>query len=75
MTRVGRPGLSLRRPVFEPPDRTPEQRARLNLLIDANLKDWAKGFASRRQTTVTAIITDHLVKLRDMETSADVEQI
>lgn len=42
-------------------------RSRLNLVLEANLKDWAKHYARRNGTTVTRIIIDHLKYLRDRE--------
>ena len=40
---------------------------RLNLVIDPELKEWAHAYASRKHTTLTAIITDHLISIRDKE--------
>lgn len=40
---------------------------RLNLVIDPELKEWAHAYASRKHTTLTNIVTDHLVALRDNE--------
>lgn len=44
-------------------------RSRLNLVLEARLKDWAKHYAHRNGTTVTRIIIDHLKYLRDQEQS------
>jgi len=45
--------------------RSEYRSGRLNLVIDPELKEWAHAYASRRHTTVTAILTEHLVRLRD----------
>lgn len=50
-------------------------KARLNLLIDPRLKEWAHGYASRCHTSLSAIITYHLVTLREREAKPDVQQI
>lgn len=47
----------------------PEGKARLNLLIDADLKDWAQDFASNKRTNLTAIITRYLTNLQELERS------
>jgi hypothetical protein len=41
--------------------------ARLNLLMDAKLKEWVHRYAKKRRTTVTAIINQLLLELRDKE--------
>lgn len=45
--------------------RSEYRSGRLNLVIDPELKEWAHAYASRRHTTVTAILTAYLVQLRD----------
>lgn len=50
-------------------------RARLNLLIDRDLKQWAQRYAKGRCTTITALVTRHLVHLRANEHEINVEQI
>ena len=42
---------------------------RLNLRIDEDLVEFAKGYAERRGTTITQIIVGHLRRLRDREPS------
>jgi len=41
--------------------------ARLNLMMDAKLKEWVHRYAKKRRTTVTAIINQFLMELRDKE--------
>jgi hypothetical protein len=50
-------------------------KARLNLLIDPELKEWAHGYASRYHTSLSAIITHHFVTLKEREAKPDVQQI
>lgn len=49
--------------------------SRLNLLIRPDLKRWAHEYARRRGKTVSGIITEHFVTLREQELGIDVEQI
>lgn len=42
-------------------------KARLNLNIDQDLKDWAMQYAYERNTTVTTIICNFLRRLMDEE--------
>lgn len=48
---------------------------RVNLAIDPDLKEWAQRYASERHTNLTNILIEHLVRLKDMERSDNVEQI
>ena len=48
---------------------------RLDLVIDPDLKNWAKSYARRRHTSLTAIIIQHLVDLQDRDRGCNVEQI
>lgn len=41
--------------------------ARLNLILDASLKEWVHRYAKKRRTTVTALINQFLLELRDKE--------
>lgn len=50
-------------------------KARLNLLIDPGLKKWAHEYAARNHTSLSAIITHHLVVLKWKEEKPDVQQI
>jgi hypothetical protein len=50
-------------------------KTRLNLLIDADLKEWAMEYAKRHDTTVTRLITDHFRHLRNLEESEQHEDI
>ena len=50
-------------------------KARLNLLIDPGLKEWAHEYAARNHTSLSAIITHHLVVLKWKEEKPDVQQI
>jgi hypothetical protein len=49
--------------------------ARLNLLIRADLKEWAHKYAEARDTSISAIITNHFIDLRNSEVGIDVDQI
>jgi predicted HicB family RNase H-like nuclease len=50
-------------------------KARLNLLIDPELKEWAHAYAKRNHTSLSALITHHLVTLKWKEAKPDVQQI
>jgi len=50
-------------------------RARLNVVIDADLKEFAQQYARRHCTQVTQLIVDHFLDLKEREGSLDVEQI
>ena len=54
---------------------TTRKLGRLNLVIDPDLKEWAHQYAREHHTSVTALIIDHLVHLKEREKSDDVEQI
>lgn len=45
-------------------------KARLNLKIDAELKDWVMEYAQQRSTTVTQLICMYLSFLRQQEEEA-----
>ncbi len=49
--------------------------ARLNLMIDPRLKEWAHKYAKRRSTSISAVITGHLSDLREQERGDGVKQI
>ena len=49
--------------------------ARLNLLINPDLKEWAHGYARKREKSLSALVTEHLIELREKEQRLDVEQI
>jgi hypothetical protein len=49
--------------------------ARLNLLIHPELKRWAHRYAEDRGKSISGLIMDHLVELREQERGGDVEQI
>lgn len=42
-------------------------KSRLNLKIDRDLKDWARGYAKKRGTDVTKLITEYFIFLREQE--------
>lgn len=56
-------------------DSQPPDKARLNLLIDPALKEWAHSYAKRNHTSLSALITNHLVTLKWKEAKPDVQQI
>jgi len=53
----------------------PEGKARLNLVLDADLKEFARDYARRHHTQITQVIVDHLLELRERERGLDVDQI
>lgn len=62
----------------KPRNRVSGERRRLNLKLDEELAAWAFDYAERYATTVTQLITDHLVlirKIEDQMMSSDAEQI
>ena len=62
----------------KPRNRVSGERRRLNLKLDEDLAAWAFDYAERHATTVTQLITDHLVMLKkreDQVLSSDAEQI
>jgi hypothetical protein len=53
---------------------------RLNLLIRKELKDWAHNYATKMDKSVSALVTEHFIELRDRERrerihGVEVEQI
>jgi hypothetical protein len=56
-------------------DKKIDEKSRLNLVLDRNLKDWVQQYARRHHTTITTIITSHFVDLRKEEDGIGVEQI
>lgn len=57
------------------PDADGAKSSRLNLLIQPELKQWAHAYAKKRGKTVSGIIMEHFVELREQERGADVQQI
>lgn len=51
------------------------KKARLNVVLDAELKRFAQRYAARNCTQLTQIIVDHFLELRRREEDLDVEQI
>lgn len=57
-----------------------KKTARLNLLIREDLKKWIHKYADRMDKSVSAIVTEHFIKLRSRERrekvyGVEVEQI
>lgn len=50
-------------------------KARLNLNIDSDLKDWAMEYAHRHNTTITTIICAFFRQLMDAETKSSNEEL
>jgi hypothetical protein len=48
---------------------------RLNLNIDPMLKRWLTKYADRKHTSITSIVVNYFVELREKDESGDVEQI
>lgn len=62
----------------KPRRRSLEDTDRLNLKLPSELKKWVVDYAQRRGTSVTQLVIDHLVSLKqldDEEMSRDAEQI
>lgn len=53
----------------------PDDKDRLNLQMDKDLKAWAQDYAKRHHTSLTQLITDHFVELRREEEGDGVQQI
>jgi len=53
----------------------PAYDARLNVVIDPELKAWIRDYAVRKHTSITAIIVNHFIELREIDEEGDVEQI
>lgn len=51
------------------------RKGRLNFVLDEELKEWAHNYARRNHTSLTALITSYLVRLREKENVPNVEQI
>lgn len=47
----------------------PDGKARLNLLIDGELKNWAQDFSKKNNTTITAVITRYFTILKQVDKS------
>lgn len=50
-------------------------KARLNLMIDAELKDWAHGYAARKGKSLSGMVVEYFVELRVEDEAPDVPQI
>ena len=48
---------------------------RLNLLLRPDLKKWAHGYAKKKGKSVSGLIKEFFMELREQEQCADVEQI
>jgi hypothetical protein len=53
----------------------PPATERFNMVIDGDLKRWATEYARRRRTTVTAMVIEQLVILKERDEEPYVEQI
>lgn len=53
----------------------PQGKARLNLLLDADLKAWVHEHARKNHTTVTAIVVEHFLALKRESYGTGVKQI
>jgi len=45
------------------------------MVLDPDLKSWAVDYAERNRTTITALVIQHLVELKDRDEGPYVEQI
>lgn len=62
-------------PVSKKTARPPTKKVRINLLMDRELRDWAKGYAETHHTTLTALFINHLVDLRREEDGLGIKQV
>jgi len=53
----------------------PAYDARLNVVIDPELKKWVRDYAVRKHTSITALIVNHFVGLKESDEGGNVEQI
>jgi hypothetical protein len=53
----------------------PPATERFNMVLDPDLKSWAVDYAERNRTTITALVIQHLVELKDRDEGPYVEQI
>jgi hypothetical protein len=53
----------------------PAYDARLNVVIDPELKEWVREYAVRKHTSITALIVGHFIELREIDEGGNVEQI
>jgi len=49
--------------------------ARLNLLIRPDLKEWAHGYAVRKDKSLSSLVNEYFLMLRERERGDCVEQI
>jgi hypothetical protein len=62
----------------KPRRRVTGEKRRVNLKLDEGLAEWAFDYAERQNTSVTQLITDHLMDLQRKEAellARDAEQI
>lgn len=45
------------------------------MVLDPELKRWAVNYAERNRTTITALVIQHLVELKERDEGPYVEQI
>lgn len=64
-----------KKPRLKPKASMPDDKDRLNLQIDRDLKAWAQDYARRMHTSLTQLITDHFVDLQRGEEGDGVDQI
>ena len=67
--------IKLRRANPTKPVNPPDARARLNLLVPREIKTFRKDYAERRFTSVTQVIVDQIIRLKEQESRPDVPQI
>jgi hypothetical protein len=53
----------------------PESKARINLVVDQDLRDWMFEYAKRRRTKVSRLIADYFITLKEREDAGYIEQI
>jgi hypothetical protein len=58
--------------VDKAPSRVPKGKARINIVLEEDLKRWVQRYAARNKTTVTYIIHSTFVKLRKGDTGVEV---
>ena len=51
------------------------KEGRLNLLIDPSLKEWAHGYANRNSTSISFLVVQQLLRLKEEDSKPNVRQI
>ena len=55
--------------------RVAKPKVRLDLMLDAELKEWMRRYARRKNKSLSALVTDHFTELKAEDEMPDVRQI